>query len=105
MQLPFDSFASLLVWLAGAGVVGLVLSFIQQWMKDKFAVDISGKIVAIVLCVLATIVVFAVQFVFKIPLFAEIADPNQLLQIAVNFLFILMFNQSSYALVVRKSDS
>ena len=104
MQLPFDSFATLLVWVASAGVVGMVLSLIQQLIKDKLGYEISGKIVAIVLSIVATGAVFIVQFVFKLPIFTDVSSADQLLQIASNFILILLFNQSSYSLVVKRSD-
>jgi len=105
MTLPFDTFQALLVWLASAAVAGAVASWLQEhlkgWLPDTSW--LSGRVVAIVMAILATAAVYTVQFVFGWPLFPDVPSAPILLSVAVNFILTLVFSQGAYGLVIRQN--
>ena len=97
-MVPFENFQALLVWIVGSAVAGALASWLQQRLKEwgvPWPEDVSQKIVALVLCAVAGIGVYVVQFQFGFILFPELSGPSA---IVLTIWLVLSGSQAAYAL-------
>lgn len=92
------SFEQLLLW-----VVNWLAGIVASWLQDQLGWVIDGRLMAIILSIATTFIVYAVAFWAGIPLFEDVTSPEALLEILLAVLMALGGSQTRYA-ALRKYE-